>query len=206
MNSVFTLLDVFSLKQLEAAGAPYAISPIPGPKTSDPNSLVTKIFGVRVVPDLGVLTTWLGRASDIPIVQRSWGLLGGADFYGPNFRFGEFKKSRNYLTAIMSHFALMFGSLLIAIPFVRKLARKFVYQPGDGPTKEQSRKDRMEYRGIGIPDVKTPSPPRAFCRAHYEGSLYACKRSFLKSLDEANRNSHRCLAFTGGTIDSTRRP
>jgi hypothetical protein len=178
LNTIFTILDTFSLKQLEAAGAPYAISPIPGPKTSNPTSLITKLFGVRVVPDLGTLTTWLGGVSDVPIVQRSWGLLGGADFYGPNFHFGEFIKSRNYLAAVISHFTLILGSLLIAIPFVRNLARKFVFQPGDGPTKEQSKNYRMEYRGIGIPDVKTPNPPRAFVRAHYEGSLYECKCSF----------------------------
>jgi hypothetical protein len=175
LNSVFSLMDVFSLKQLKAAHAPYAISPISGPKTSDPNSLVTKIFGFRVVPDLGILTTSIGRVSDTPIVQRSWGLLGGPNFYGPNFHFTEFMKSRGYLMAIMTHFALALGSLLIAFPFVRKLARKYVYQPGDGPTKEQSKNDRVEYRGIGTPDVKTPNPPRAFCKARYEGSVYNCK-------------------------------
>lgn len=84
-------------------------------------------------------------------------------------------KARNYLGAIAIHFSLMIGTFLLAIPLFRKLARKCVYQPGEGPTKEQSRNDRVEYRGIGIPDVTTPNPPRAFCRAKYEGSLYACK-------------------------------
>jgi hypothetical protein len=141
--------------------------------------MITKIFGVRVVPDLGILTTSMGRVSDIPIVQRSWGLLGGADFYGPNFRFSEFLKSRNYLTAVITHFTLVFGGLMIAIPFVRKMARSYVYKPGDGPTKEESKNDRVEYRGIATPDVKTPKPPRAFCTARYEGNLYDCKSLFL---------------------------
>lgn len=64
---------------------------------------------------------------------------------------------------------------MLAIPFMRSLGRKMVYQPGDGPTKEQSKNDRVEYRGIGIPDVATPNPPRAYCKAAYEGSLYECK-------------------------------
>jgi hypothetical protein len=171
-------MDTFSFKQLEAAHAPYSISPIPGPKTSNPNSLLTKIFGVRAVPDLGILTTSLWRVSDTPIVERSWGLLGGAAFYGPNFYFSEFSKSRNYLTAVMTHFSILVGSLFIAIPFMRTMARKYVYQPGDGQTKEQTRNDRIEYRGVATPDVKTPNPARAFCKARYEGSLYECKSSF----------------------------
>lgn len=82
-------MESFTLKQIGAATAPYAISPIPGPKTRDTTSLVTKIFGIRAAPDLGILTTSLGAKSDTPIVQRSWGLLGGNKFYGPNFHFHE---------------------------------------------------------------------------------------------------------------------
>ena len=173
-------MDTYSFKQLEAAHAPYSISPIPGPKTPNPNSLLTKIFGVRAVPDLGILTTSLGKVSDTPIVERSWGLLGGASFYGPNFHFSEFLKTRNYLTAVMTHFSILFGSLLIAIPLVRTLARKYVSQPGEGPSKEQTRNDRVEYRGVATPDVKMEKPARAFCKARYEGSLYECKFPLLK--------------------------
>jgi hypothetical protein len=175
LNTVFTLLDVYSIKQLGAASAPYALSPIPGPKIKNTKSWITKLFGVRVVPDLGILTTSIGASADQPIVQRSWGLLGGNSFYGPNFRFGEYSKARNYLVAVMIHFGLAIGALCLAVPIFRKLARRFVYQPGDGPTKEESQKDRVEYRGIAKPDVETANPPRAFCRAYFSGSLYACK-------------------------------
>jgi hypothetical protein len=140
-------------------------------------SWITKLLGVRVVPDLGILTTSIGASTDQPIVQRSWGLLGGNSFYGPNFRFAEYSKARNYFLAVVIHFGLVLGALLLAVPFLRKFARRFVYQPGDGPTKEESQKDRVEYRGIAKPDVQTENPPRAFCRAHFNGSLYACKSS-----------------------------
>jgi hypothetical protein len=131
--------------------------------------------------------------------------LGGADFYGPNFRFAEFMKSRNYLTAVVMHFSILAGTLLVAIPFLRTLARKYVTQPGDGPTKDQIRNDRFEYRGIATPDVKTPNPPRAFCKARYEGSVYECKSSFLQVLYKANLGSHGCLVVTGSYLDSIRR-
>jgi hypothetical protein len=206
LNTIFTLFDTFSFKQLEAAHKPYAISPIPGPKIPDPNSLITKITGVRAVPDLGLLTTSLGRVSDTPIVQRSWGLLGGPNFYGPNFHFTEFMKSRNYLAAFMTHISILVGSLFIAIPFVRTLARKYVYQPGDGPTKEEVKNDRVEYRGIATPDVKTPNPPRAYCRACWEGSMYECRSSCLLVMSNANLNSHWSFDGISSYFDLARRP
>jgi len=173
LNTVLSYLDVFSFKQLKEASTPYALSPIPGPKTSNPKSWVTKLFGIRVVPDLGIMTTSIGASANEPIVQRSWGLLGGNSFYGPNFSFGEYSKARNYLMGVAVHFALVLGTVCLAIPPLRKLARRFVYQPGDGPTKEAYAKDRADYRGIAKPDVQTPNPPRAFCRAHFNGGLYA---------------------------------
>lgn len=175
LATVLSILDVYSLKELRAAFTPYALSPIPGPKTVDPTTWVTKLFGARTVPDLGILTTSLAGSSDAQIVQRSWGLLG----YGPKFRFAPYMKARNYLTAVLAHFALATGTLFLVIPLFRKIAKKYVYQPGDGPTKEQTKNDRFEYRGIGTPDVSMASPPRAYCRLQFEGSLYACKYSCL---------------------------
>lgn len=165
------------MSELAAVYKPYSMSPIPGPKTADPSSLATKLFGARTVRDLGALTTCPGAVIDTPIVHRSWGLLGGADFYGPNFYFSEFMKARNVCTAVVFHLAFIMGTLLLAIPLTRTVARNYVYEPGDGPTKEEGKNDRVEYRGIGNPDTKAPNPPRAFCTARFEGSLYA--RKFL---------------------------
>jgi len=173
LNTVLSLMDTWSLKDIAAAHAPGGISPIPVPKAQPYKSIVTKIFGFRSVSDLGILTSSLGGTADRPIVYRSWALLGGDKTYGPNFHFSEYMKARNYLGAIAIHFGLMIGSMLLAIPLFRTIARKYVYKPGEGPTREQYKNDRVEYRGIGIPDVQTPNPPRAFCRAKYEGSLYA---------------------------------
>jgi hypothetical protein len=167
-------MDVYSLKQIKAASSPYALSPIPGPKTRNTTSWVTKIFGIRAVRDLGILTTFVGGTLDSAIVQRSWGLLG----YGPKFSFAEYSRTRNYLKGAIFHFALMIGGLLLTIPLIRRVGKKYVCQPGDGPTKEESENDRFEYRGIGTPDIDTPEPPRAFCRVSFEGSLYVCKYIF----------------------------
>lgn len=130
--------------------------------------------GVRSEPKLGgLLTTSIAASADAPIVQRSWGLLGGNQFYGPNFYFSGFMKTGNYLSGVLLHFGLILGSILLAIRPVRSLVKKYVYQPGDGPTKEEVRKDRVEYRAIGTPDYVTHS--RAFCKASFEGSMYTCE-------------------------------
>ena len=205
LSTVFALMDVYSLKQLGAAHAPYALSPIAGPKTTISKSWVTKLFGVRVVPDLGILTTSLGGATDQPIIQRSWGVLGGDSFYGPNFHVAEYMKARNYLTAVVMHFAIVLGGLFLAVPIFRKFARRHVYQPGDGPTKEESTKDRFDYRGIAKPDVQTANPPRAFCRASFNGSLYACEFSLLPELDSSDLNSYGHIISGSCDLDSSRR-
>lgn len=172
MNTVFSLLDVFSIKEIAASHADYAISPIPGPKTRGYSSIWTKIFGIRVVPHLGIQTTSLGGAMDKPLVQRTWGLLGGDKCYGPNFSFTEYMKAKSYIAGAVVHFALAFGSLCLAFPFVRNIIRSRVFQPGDGESREDGKKNRLEYRGIASPDVKDPKAPSAFCKASYEGAIY----------------------------------
>ncbi|CAG8974122.1 hypothetical protein HYALB_00002758 [Hymenoscyphus albidus] len=172
LSSVFSIFDVYSFKELQDAGAPYALSPIPGPAVRDPVPLKTKLFGFRSVRDLGMLTTYFFARADIPQVHRSWGLLGGPSGYGPNFHFSEYAKSQNYLTAIASHFTLLFGSILVAIPFARTILKKTVVQPGDGPSKEESRNHVVEYKAIGNPDVKSENPARAWVKATYAGSGY----------------------------------
>jgi hypothetical protein len=168
-------MDVYSLKQLGAANAPYALSPIPGPKTTSSTSWITKLFGVREDPDLGLLTTSIGASVDKPIIHRSWGQLGGTSFYGPNFSFEEYSKTRNYVTAVLVHYGLGAAMLFLAIPIFRRFAKRFVYQPGDGPTMESTKNDRFEYRGVAKPDVQAANPATAYCRAYFNGSLYACK-------------------------------
>lgn len=183
-------MDNFTFKQISAALAPYALSPVPGPKTPATVPWTTKILGVRSVRDLGILTTALQGTTDKAIVHRSWGQLN----YGPNFKFYEYQKARNHLTAVALHFTLLFAGLFIAIKPFRTLAKKYVYQPGDGPTKEESKNDRYEYRGIAIPDVQTPNPPRSYGTLSYEGSAYVCEYFSYHSKCRLTCDSHGNIA------------
>lgn len=171
-----------------ASFVPYALSPIPGPRRKSPTPWFTRTFGVRTVPDLGTLTTSIQSKLDAQIVQRSWGLVGGAKLYGPNFNVEAYARTRNYFLGIVFHLCLVIAGTLIAIAPIRWLIKKFVYTPGDGPPAEETKSNRIEYRGIGYPDVSMPNPPRAYCRAYFEGCMYGCKQVAIIWLNSANLN------------------
>ena len=58
----------------------------------------------------------------------------------------------------------------LAIPPMRWLIKKLVYKPGEGPTKEDTSKDHIEWRGIATAD--TPQQQRAWAKLRFEGSTY----------------------------------
>ncbi|KAF4630834.1 hypothetical protein G7Y89_g7299 [Cudoniella acicularis] len=185
IGSVLSILDVYSVKELNEASSPFALSPIPGPKVKSAVPWTTRLFGVRAVPDLGVLTTYIFEAADRPLVQRTWGLLGGPNFYGPNFQFNEYLKTRNHLTAVLTHIAMVVGSIFLLVPFLRTFLKTQVVQPGDGPSKEQAKKGKVVFQAIGTPDVASPNPPRAVCKALYRGGAYESYQSIEISIPPA---------------------
>lgn len=201
MVTPFALVEAYSIKDILAANAPYALSPVPGPKLRDTTSWFTKIFGVRSVPDLGTLTNCMSGTVDKPIVQRSWGLLG----YGPNFSFGEYMKVRNSFQGVAIHLGLLVLPLLIILPFVSTIARIFLPPPGSGPTKELGSKDRLKFKGIGIPDVPTPNAPRAVINGGIECSAYACKSPGWPIWLKLIPRSHSCRPGGGGDDHPSRR-
>lgn len=170
-------MDVFTQDQVDAAQRPYALSPIPGPKSTP--SLLDHLFGVRIVRDLGTLATSIGGLTDEPIVQRTWGLLSGS--YGPNFQVREMGRARNLFTAVLMHWAITLGYVALGLPFLRRWLKTKVTQPGDGPTKDDMKHDYFEYRGIGVPDVEKAGGPRAFCKLKYMGPLYVCEYCLVRA-------------------------
>jgi short subunit dehydrogenase-like uncharacterized protein len=168
--------------ELKAVSRPYSLSPIPHPARGRPQrSLISKIFGPQHIPDLGLVTTSIAGGTDAPIVERSWGLLSTIpsrkhEFYGPNFTWKEYFRTSNWLSGVAIHWGLLVASFLLAIsPWTRALIKKFVYQPGQGPEKEATKREMIEYRGTATPDEPALSGKRAWCRAHYNGGMYYCK-------------------------------
>ncbi|KUI59820.1 hypothetical protein VP1G_07044 [Cytospora mali] len=186
LATLLSFFDTFTLKEAAQALSPFALSPVPNPNAgAQKSSLVTKLTGLRTVPNLGLLTTFLPGDSDRAIVHRTWGLLSQIpskkeEFYGPNFSFGEYMKTRNWLSGVFVHWGIVVaGFLFVTIPPLRKLAQRFVYEQGQGPDVEQAKKDEIEYRGIAIPDTGEAVNKQAYCRAWFNGSLYALTGVFL---------------------------
>jgi hypothetical protein len=159
-----------SFKPSEIFSKPYSLSPIPGPTAPSSATWLSKFLGYRRVPILGQLTTHLGSVADVPIVERSWGLLGGAKTYGPNFRFMEYMGAKSFLKAVLLNTALTIGGILLSFGWFRWLMRKAMYKPGEGPKEEDTRNDRCEYRAVAIPERN--SHDWGYCRATYEGGIY----------------------------------
>lgn len=136
LSTVLTLLDAYSLTDVAKAQSPWALCPVPPPKSAGHRPLMEKLTGIRQVSDLGTLTDSIQGPADIPIVGRSWGLHDQGRFYGPNFHLSAYMKARNYITSFAFHMALTVGFIALALPPVRWLMKNFVYQPGEGPTKE----------------------------------------------------------------------
>lgn len=173
---------MFSLKEIVASTKPFAISPVPNPKAaSQSRPLAQKLTGTRYVPSLGLLTTFVAADSDRAIVERTWGLLSQNparkdEFYGPDFRFSEHLRVRNWLYGLLVHLGFSIGSFLfVTVPPLRWLLKKLVYAQGQGPEAEQAKKGRIEYRAIGKPDGWKENGKAAFCKARFDGSMYDCE-------------------------------
>lgn len=177
--SALSILDHFSLRQLAESSRPFAHSPIPGPTApKSGSSLLNRAFGVRQVPVLGTLATFVGAASNIPIVERSWGLLGDAKVYGPKFRYSEYLRVDSVLKGVAIHVGLAIAQIFLLLPFVRSIIKTRVIQPGEGAGEEVTKNDFIEYRAVGWPDAEDTTR-KAFCQARYDGGLYKMTGIFL---------------------------
>ncbi|OAQ70339.1 saccharopine dehydrogenase [Pochonia chlamydosporia 170] len=187
LATVLVHFEHFPLKEVIAATKPFAMSPIPHTSgAKPPTSLLQSILGVTSLPNLGVVTTSLAGKTDLAVVTRTWGLLHEIpsrkkEFYGPRFTWTEYFKARNWFHGMTVHFALAIGSLLLVfVPPFRGLVRRFVYQPGEGVSREDMEKEEVEYRGTASPDVESnPTKKQAFCRAWFHGGLYKLTGVFL---------------------------
>ena len=148
--------------------------------------------------------------TDTAIVERTWGLLPAIpsrkqQFYGPNFTFKEYMRAPNWFRGMAQHVSMtIFGMLLVIAP-LRRLAWRFVRQPGQGPDRESAEKDSIEYRGVASPDIEGTSE-KAFCRAYFDGSMYYREYHLEKSAWSLFTNTSSSLrAFNGpGGTDNPR--
>lgn len=181
LATVIGLFDKYSISETSEAMKPWSLCPTTPPRSSlEGPTLLQRLFGVRQVRDLGTLSSSIQGATDATIVHRSWGLFENGSFYGPKFRFSPYMTVRNVFTGVLVHFALAFGMIALILSPVRSLLKRFVFQPGEGPSKESSRRDRIEYRAIATVDSADPNDPKRITgRMAWDGSLYYLTGVFL---------------------------
>ncbi|KAF7543343.1 hypothetical protein G7Z17_g10814 [Cylindrodendrum hubeiense] len=142
------------------------------------DSILEKIFGVRTIPNLGMLTTSPMGSTDIAVVERTWGLLSETpsrkdQFYGPKFTWGEYLKTRNWLSGVVTHWMMIIGMTLLAlVPPVRTVIKRYIFQPGEGASREATEKEEIEYRGVAYPDSEKATGKIAYCRTWHRGGMY----------------------------------
>ncbi|KAF3384993.1 putative trans-acting enoyl reductase [Penicillium rolfsii] len=170
LNTILSIFDWAPSSELMKSMAPFALAASAPPEDIPRDSIINKLFGARWIRDLGTVTTSPSGLADITIVHRSSTLM--PELYGKRFFFRQFLHVRNSLYGVAVHVGFLIGISLLMIPPVRALVRKFIFAPGQGPTMEASKNDRIEYHAVATADQEGPAPKRVFGKFTYHGSLY----------------------------------
>ena len=181
LASAIGLFETYHWKKIVKSHKPYALSPVANTKLPPPPSLFSKLTGLYSIPNLGLLTRSIASGTDAAIVMRTWGLtkqepsLHG-QFYGPNFTYREFRKAGNFLTGMFFHYTLsVVGVLMMFCSPFRSLLRRMVVEPGNGPSREKSANEYIEFRGVATADLQTGAGKQAVSKAWHTGSMYMRK-------------------------------
>ena len=166
------LSEHYSVREIARASGTWATSPVPGPKHTRSSSWMTRLSGIRKVKGLGTLTTSITAGSNVPIVQRSWGLLDGGKIYGETFSYEEYAAVSTVVIGCLVHFAFALGVIALHIPPFQWLTAKFLYAPGQGAKREATKRDALEYRAVATAEQDIIKPNVAFGRLRWEGGNY----------------------------------
>jgi short subunit dehydrogenase-like uncharacterized protein len=168
LDTILTMFDSLSTSELMKSMTPFALAASAPPKTLPSDSILQRVLGFRSIRDLGTVTTSPSAMADITLVHRSSTLM--PEFYGKSFYFRQFLSVRNALIGLAVHVGFTVGVMLLALPPVRWLLRKFIFAPGSGPRREDSTNDRLEYHAIATPEGEQTK--RVFGKISYEGGMY----------------------------------
>ena len=168
--TILTILDSFSISEMQSAMKPYSLSSIKPSTRTPPSPLLTRLLGVRKIPELGTLTTSVTGSTNSAIVQRTWGLMDNGDFYGQNFRYEEFMQVSSSITGAAFHFAFAVLPVFLLIPPIRWILKKLIPSPGQGPSVASSKTSFVEMKALGVSDSKPEK--KALATLKFKGSMY----------------------------------
>jgi short subunit dehydrogenase-like uncharacterized protein len=203
LATILGIFDSLPISQLLKSADPFSLAASAPPKDIPGDSILQKLFGVRSISDLGAVTTSPNGLADMAIVHRSSTLM--PEFYGKRFFFHQFLYVRNTFIGALVHIALVFALVLLMIPPVRWALRKFIFAPGQGPTMQASKNDRLEYHAVATADQDPPR--RVFGTITYEGSMYVLTGLLISEAamvilqeEEKVKKVSRCGIVTSATL------
>ncbi|KAJ4252969.1 hypothetical protein NW762_010878 [Fusarium torreyae] len=154
LDAALSEFDIYSCSQTAKCRKPFALSPVAHVPLARPShrSSWTSFFGIGYDQQLGALTDFEQSAIDVPLVERSWGLLDDGQFYGPNFQYEELKP-------VASSWAAFTGHLQAIAPTAE-----------ENPDTQSSKSEF--YRNTAIAIVDTPDHQRVVAKSGFDGSIY----------------------------------
>ncbi|KAJ5488627.1 hypothetical protein N7539_003517 [Penicillium diatomitis] len=170
LNTILSIFDWLPPSEVMKSLNPFSLAASAPPKDIPSESLISKLVGARWIRDLGTVTTSPSGIADVTIVHRSSTLM--PELYGKRFFFRQFLHVRNSLIGIAVHLGFLVGVSLLMISPIRALVRRFIFAPGQGPTAESSKNDRLEYHAVATADQEGPAPKRVFGKFSFEGGMY----------------------------------
>lgn len=190
VTTLMNLFDTYSLKAISQAIKPYALSPVPNDHPAPKGSFLSALTGQRTIPGLGRLSTSATGPANAAIVYRTWGLTKQEaalkdEFYGDHFTYREYMNAHGLVKGVLMHYSLLLGAAFVLLPPFRALVRKAVFRPGDGPDKEKTKDEIIEFRAVAKPDAESKGGAKqVFGKLSYTGSMYYCKlHSLFPSID-----------------------
>ncbi|KEF58614.1 uncharacterized protein A1O9_06540 [Exophiala aquamarina CBS 119918] len=212
VTTLMNLFDQYPLKAIGQAIRPYALSPVPNDHQAPQGTFLSAITGQRTMSELGRLSTSATGPANAAIMFRTWGLTKQEpslkeEFYGPNFTYREFMNACGFLKGVLMHYSLLIGAVFVLLPPFRALIKRAVFKPGDGPDREKTKSEIIEFRAVAKPDVDTENRRQILGRLQYTGSMYyltaallaQAARTMLEDTDDARLTGGICTpACLGG--------
>jgi len=174
------LYDHYGANELKESANPFCLSPVskrdhihtkyPAPTTYR-KTLRERFTGVWQYPLLGYLTTSITAGPNQAIVHRSSGRY--PYYYGFNFNYAEYMAVDSPIVGTLISWLLAFLVFVLAIPPIRAIVKGFMkYKPGEGPTVDSTKNNRLEIRAVAVAEQLSKVPRKAFVNFVFEGGIY----------------------------------